>query len=72
MKNIQGEIYLSTGDVAEKLAVSRSTVLRWSDDWIANNGRFPVEVKVFINPVNRYRYFRDKDIRKLKKHLFSS
>lgn len=61
---------MSTAETARKLNVSKSTVRRWAKDWIKGNGRFRIQVKVLINPINHYRNFRKEDVCNLKKYLY--
>lgn len=67
MRKIRGEEYLSTGEAARKLGMSKTTFLRWIRD-----GKLPIPVKVIINKVNRYKFFRKQDICAAEKKILDS
>lgn len=68
---LNGERYLTSGQVSEILGIDQRTVLRWIDR-ATKKGRCPEILKRLVwtrDPTNRFTYFREDTVREIQKTL---
>ncbi len=64
MRTIQGRAFLTPHEVANRIGIDRRTVIRWVKRPAQGNAALD-ELKVFIDPTNKYMYFDRQSVEQL-------